>query len=240
MLGWPAIPKLGAPVAPPAFTDPGLPCPTSLDKSKIKFLLLEGLHPPPGGAARRRLQPDRILSGALPQDELIQRIADVHFIGIRSRTQPTAEGGRHAKARAIGCFCIGTNQGPERRARARHRRVQRALFQHPLGGRAGAGRGHLAAARHAREKRRGAPRRLAQEAENAYEIRGKTLGIVGYGSIGTQLSVLAEALGMQVIFHDVVAKLPLGNARQAANLHDLLAQSDIVSLHVPELPSTSG
>lgn len=79
-----------------------------------------------------------------------------------------------------------------------------------------------------------------KSAENAYEIRGKTLGIVGYGSIGTQLSVLAEALGMQVAFFDVVNKLPLGNARQAAKLHDLLGQSDIVSLHVPELPSTAG
>jgi D-3-phosphoglycerate dehydrogenase len=75
-------------------------------------------------------------------------------------------------------------------------------------------------------------------ADNAYEIRGKTLGIVGYGSIGTQLSVLAEGLGMQVVFHDVVTKLPLGNARQAASLQELLATSDIVSLHVPELPST--
>ncbi len=77
-----------------------------------------------------------------------------------------------------------------------------------------------------------------KSADNAYEIRGKTLGIVGYGSIGTQLSVLAEGLGMQVAFYDVVSKLPLGNARQVASLHDLLGQSDIVSLHVPELPST--
>ena len=77
-------------------------------------------------------------------------------------------------------------------------------------------------------------------ADNAFEIRGKTLGIVGYGSIGTQLSVLAESLGMQVVFHDVVTKLPLGNARQAASLQELLSVSDIVSLHVPELPSTHG
>ena len=79
-----------------------------------------------------------------------------------------------------------------------------------------------------------------KSADNAYEIRGKTLGIVGYGSIGTQLSVLAEALGMHVAFFDVVNKLPLGNARQVQHLHDLLGQSDIVSLHVPELPSTEG
>ena len=77
-----------------------------------------------------------------------------------------------------------------------------------------------------------------KSADNAFEIRGKTLGIVGYGSIGTQLSVLAEGLGMHVLFHDVVAKLPLGNAHQAASLEDLLSRSDIVTLHVPELPST--
>ena len=77
-----------------------------------------------------------------------------------------------------------------------------------------------------------------KSAENAFEIRGKTLGIVGYGSIGAQLSVLAEALGMQVAFYDVVTKLPLGNARQVRDLHELLAQSDIVSLHVPETPAT--
>jgi len=77
-----------------------------------------------------------------------------------------------------------------------------------------------------------------KSAENSYEIRGKTLGIVGYGSIGTQLSVMAESVGMQVLFHDVATKLPLGNARQAASLADLLAGSDIVTLHVPELPST--
>jgi D-3-phosphoglycerate dehydrogenase len=77
-----------------------------------------------------------------------------------------------------------------------------------------------------------------KSAENAFEIRGKTLGIVGYGSIGTQLSVLAESLGMQVLFFDVVTKLPLGNARQVGKLHDLLGQSDVVSLHVPETRAT--
>lgn len=215
--------------------------PTSLDKSKIKFLLLEGLHP----SALQVLQNAgysqiESLSGALPQDELIQRIADVHFIGIRSRTQLTAEVLAHAhKLVAIGCFCIGTNQVDLNAARDRGI----AVFNAPYSNTRSVAELVLA---EAILLLRGVPEKNAvahrggwlKSAENAYEARGKTLGIVGYGAIGSQLSVLAEALGMQVVFHDVVAKLPLGNARQAASLKDLLAQSDIVSLHVPELPST--
>ena len=215
--------------------------PTSLDKSKIKFLLLEGLHP----SALQVLQNAgysqiESLSGALPQDELIQRIADVHFIGIRSRTQLTAEVLAHAhKLVAIGCFCIGTNQVDLNAARDRGI----AVFNAPYSNTRSVAELVLA---EAILLLRGVPEKNAvahrggwlKSAENAFEARGKTLGIVGYGAIGSQLSVLAEALGMQVVFHDVVAKLPLGNARQAANLKDLLAQSDIVSLHVPELPST--
>ncbi len=215
--------------------------PTSLDKSKIKFLLLEGLHP----SALQVLQNAgysqiESLSGALPQDELIQRIADVHFIGIRSRTQLTAEVLAHAhKLVAIGCFCIGTNQVDLNAARDRGI----AVFNAPYSNTRSVAELVLA---EAILLLRGVPARNAaahrggwlKSADSAYETRGKTLGIVGYGAIGSQLSVLAEALGMQVVFHDVVGKLPLGNARQAAGLHALLAQSDIVSLHVPELPST--
>ena len=215
--------------------------PTSLDKSKIKFLLLEGLHP----SALQVLQNAgysqiESLSGALPQDELIQRIADVHFIGIRSRTQLTAEVLAHAhKLVAIGCFCIGTNQVDLNAARDRGI----AVFNAPYSNTRSVAELVLA---EAILLLRGVPEKNAvahrggwlKSAENAFEARGKTLGIVGYGAIGSQLSVLAEALGMQVVFHDVVNKLPLGNARQAAGLADLLARSDIVSLHVPELPST--
>ena len=102
----------------------------------------------------------------------------------------------------------------------------------------GTGRGDPAAARHPEKERFLPSRRLDQERGESFEIRGKKLGIVGYGSIGTQLSVLAEALGMQVFFYDTVTKLPLGNAVQIGSLHELLGMSDIVSLHVPELPST--
>ena len=215
--------------------------PTSLDKSKIKFLLLEGLHPS-GLQVLRNAGYEQIdaVSGALPQEELIKRIADVHFIGIRSRTQLTAEVLSHAhKLIAIGCFCIGTNQVDLNAARERGI----AVFNAPYSNTRSVAELVLA---EAILLLRGIPARNAaahrggwlKSADNAFETRGKTLGIVGYGAIGSQLSVLAESLGMHVIFHDVIAKLPLGNARQVGSLTELLGASDVVSLHVPELPST--
>ena len=215
--------------------------PTSLDKSKIKFLLLEGLHPSALEVLRRAgYEQIDAVSGALPQDQLIERIRDVHFIGIRSRTQLTAEVLSHAnKLVAIGCFCIGTNQVDLNAARERGI----AVFNAPYSNTRSVAELVLA---EAILLLRGIPARNAaahrggwlKSADNAFETRGKTLGIVGYGAIGSQLSVLAESLGMHVIFHDVIAKLPLGNARQVGSLHELLGASDVVSLHVPELPST--
>jgi D-3-phosphoglycerate dehydrogenase len=180
------------------------------------------------------------VAGALPDAELKARIADVHFLGIRSRTQLTAEVFAEAdKLVAVGCFCIGTNQVDLDAARERGV----AVFNAPYSNTRSVAELVLA---EAILLLRGVPEKSAvahrggwlKSAENAFEIRGKTLGIVGYGSIGAQLSVLAEALGMHVAFYDVVAKLPLGNARQVRKLDDLLAQSDIVSLHVPETPAT--
>ncbi len=214
---------------------------TSLDKAKIKFLLLEGIHP----SAVRVLHDAgytqvEVLSGALEGEELRRKIADVHFLGIRSRTQLTADVFAHAhKLVAVGAFCIGTNQIDLDAARERGI----AVFNAPYSNTRSVAELVLA---EAILLLRGVPAKNAaahrggwlKSADNAYEIRGKTLGIVGYGSIGTQLSVLAEGLGMHVVFHDVVNKLPLGNARQAPSLKALLEQADIVSLHVPELPST--
>ena len=214
---------------------------TSLDKSKIKFLLLEGIHP----SALELLQRAgyshiETVSGALASEELERKIADVHFVGIRSRTQLTEAVFQAAhKLVAVGCFCIGTNQVDLDAARQRGVVVFNAPYSNTRSvAELVLGEAILLL--------RGIPAKSAaahrggwlKTADNSYEIRGKTLGIVGYGSIGTQLSVLAEALGMQVVFHDVITKLPLGNARQAASLRELLAVSDIVTLHVPELPST--
>lgn len=213
----------------------------SLDKSKIKFLLLEGIHPSAVDVLRSAGYTQiEAISGALPDEELKRKIADVHFVGIRSRTQLTEDVFAHAhKLVAVGCFCIGTNQVDLNAARERGI----AVFNAPYSNTRSVAELVLA---EAILLLRGVPEKNAvahrggwlKSAENAYEIRGKTLGIVGYGSIGTQLSVLAEALGMQVAFYDVVNKLPLGNARQVGSLHELLGQADIVTLHVPELPST--
>ncbi len=214
---------------------------TSLDKSKIKFLLLEGIHASAQDVLRRAGYTQiEALPGALEGDELLRKVADVHFLGIRSRTQLTADVFAAApKLVAVGAFCIGTNQIDLNASRERGI----AVFNAPYSNTRSVAELVLA---EAILLLRGVPEKSAvahrggwlKSADNAYEIRGKTLGIVGYGSIGTQLSVLAEALGMHVIFYDVVNKLPLGNARQVHDLNELLAQSDIVSLHVPELPST--
>ena len=214
---------------------------TSTDKKKIKFLLLEGIHPSAvqvlKAAGYTQIES---LPGALPDDELKAKIADAHFVGIRSRTQLTADVFAHAaKLAAVGCFCIGTNQVDLNAARERGI----AVFNAPFSNTRSVAELVLA---EAILLLRGVPEKSAvahrggwlKSADNAFEIRGKTLGIVGYGSIGTQLSVLAEALGMQVMFFDVVTKLPLGNARQVAKLNDLLAQSDVVTLHVPETKAT--
>jgi D-3-phosphoglycerate dehydrogenase len=214
---------------------------TSTDKNKIKFLLLEGIHPSAvevlNAAGYTQIES---LTGALSDDELKLKIADVHFVGIRSRTQLTAEVFAHAsKLAAVGCFCIGTNQVDLQAARERGI----AVFNAPYSNTRSVAELVLA---EAILLLRGVPEKSAvahrggwlKSAENAYEIRGKTLGIIGYGSIGTQLSVLAEGLGMKVVFFDVVTKLPLGNAQQVAQLSDLLARSDVVTLHVPETQAT--
>jgi D-3-phosphoglycerate dehydrogenase len=214
---------------------------TSTAKNKIKFLMLEGIHPSALELLRAAgYSQIESLPGALEGPELQAKIADAHFVGIRSRTQLTAEVLAHAhKLAAIGCFCIGTNQVDLNAARERGI----AVFNAPFSNTRSVAELVLA---EAILLLRGVPEKSAvahrggwlKSADNAFEIRGKTLGIVGYGSIGTQLSVLAEALGMHVVFFDVVTKLPLGNARQVAKLHDLLAQADVVSLHVPETAAT--
>ena len=214
---------------------------TSLEKAKIKFLLLEGVHQSAvdtlNAAGYTNIE---YISHSLPEDELIEKIADAHFIGIRSRTQLTEQVFEAArKLVAVGCFCIGTNQVDLQAATRRGI----AVFNAPYSNTRSVAELVLAQAilllRGIPEKNAKAHLGVWQKsAKNSYEIRGKKLGIIGYGSIGTQFSVLAESLGMQVYFYDVVSKLPLGNATQVSSLKELLAISDIVSLHVPATPST--
>lgn len=214
---------------------------TSLDKSKIKFLLLEGVHP----SAVETLHASGYtnidyLKTALAEDELIERIQDAHFVGLRSRTQLTRRVLENApKLIAAGCFCIGTNQ-VDLKAAQEH---GVAVFNAPYSNTRSVAELVIA---EAILLLRNIPQKNAvchrggwdKSATGSYEIRGKTLGLIGYGSIGSQTSVLAEGLGMKVQFFDVTAKLPLGNANQVRDLDELLATSDIISLHVPETRST--
>lgn len=213
----------------------------SLDKSKIKFLLLEGLHP----SAIEALQAAGYSNidqraTALAGDELLEAISDVHFIGIRSRTQLSDEVfARANKLIGVGCFCIGTNQ-VDLAAASRH---GVAVFNAPYSNTRSVAELVIA---EAIMLMRGIPAKNAaahrgewqKSAANAHEVRGKVLGVVGYGNIGSQVSVLAESLGMKVRFYDTVSKLPLGNAEQVRDLHELLGSADIVTLHVPDTGAT--
>lgn len=213
----------------------------SLEKSKIKFLLLEGVHQSAVDTLKDAGYTNiEYLKTAVGEDELVEKIQGVHFIGIRSRTQLTRRVFEAAnKLVAVGCFCIGTNQ-VDLSAAQEHGVV---VFNAPYSNTRSVAELVLA---EAILLLRGIPEKNAvahrggwlKSAVGSYETRGKTLGIIGYGSIGSQVSVLAESLGMKVRFYDVVTKLPLGNAAQIRDLYELLAMSDVVTLHVPESAST--
>lgn len=214
---------------------------TSLDKDKIKILLLEGVHQSAldalNAAGYTNIEYHKT---ALAEDELIEKISEAHFIGIRSRTQLTAQVLEHAnKLIAIGCFCIGTNQ--VNLDAASEKGI--AVFNAPYSNTRSVAElvlGQLILLLRGIPEKNAACHRggWIKSAVGSYETRGKRLGIIGYGSIGTQLSVLAEGLGMEVCFYDIVTKLPLGNARQIKSLNELLSSCDIISLHVPETSST--
>lgn len=213
----------------------------SLSKDKIKILLLEGIQEQAvecfNQAGYRQVE---ILPSALQADELAERIADVHFLGIRSRTRLTASILERAeKLTAVGCFCIGTDQVDLSAAR----RKGIPVFNAPYANTRSVAELVLAEIvmlmRGIPAKNAAAHRGQWQKtAKGSFEVRGKTLGIVGYGHIGSQLGILAEGLGMRVIYHDIVRKLPLGNAEPATDLDALLAASDVVSLHVPDTEQT--
>ena len=213
----------------------------SLEKSKIKFLLLEGVHPS-AVESLERAGYDNIEQHkkALPTEELKVAISGAHFVGIRSRTQLTEEVLAAAdRLAAVGCFCIGTNQVDLEAATRRGVVVFNAPFSNTRSVAELVIAEAILLLRGVAEKNAAAHRGQWQKsALDAFEIRGKRLGIIGYGNIGMQLGVIAESLGMQVQFYDVVNKLPLGNARQVPSLSQLLASSEVVSLHVPETGAT--
>ncbi|MFT4993465.1 MAG: D-3-phosphoglycerate dehydrogenase [Paraglaciecola sp.] len=213
----------------------------SLPKNKIKILLLEGLHQSTLDTLKANgYENIESIKTSLPEDELIEKIKDVHFIGIRSRTQLNEKVICAAnKLVAVGCFCIGTNQVDLEITQKRGIPVFNAPFSNTRSV-AELVLGQLILLL------RGIPSKNAKahrgvwdkSAVGSYEARGKTLGIIGYGHIGTQLSILAEHLGMRVQFFDIEDKLVLGNSTQVKSLKQLLKTSDVVSLHVPETKQT--
>ena len=217
--------------------------PLSLSKDRIRILLLEGVHDSAvatfaasgyGSVTRH--------AGALEGAALAAALEGVHVLGIRSRTQLTADILAGAdKLVAVGCFCIGTNQVALEAATLRGVPVFNAPYSNTRSV------AELVMGEIVMLLRRIFPKSVAahaggwdKSAADSWEVRGKTLGIVGYGSIGSQLSVLAEAFGMRVIYHDIADRLGHGNASAAPTLHALLGQSDVVSLHVPQTPETDG
>jgi len=214
---------------------------TSYPKQDIKVLLLEGVSRTAldalQGAGYSNIE---YHEKALPEAELKRRIADAHLVGIRSRTNLTSDVLNEARRLiAVGCFCIGTNQVDTNTAES----LGVPVFNAPYSNTRSVAELVIA---EAVMLARGIPQKNAlchrggwmKSAAGSIEVRGKTLGIVGYGHIGTQVGVLAESLGMQVLYFDIETKLALGNAQPAKTLDDLLARADVVSLHVPETPET--
>src|ERR1700730_5738432 len=215
---------------------------TSLDKSKIKILLLEGIHE--SGVDVLRADGYSAIEyhpKSLPEPKLLEAIADAYIVGIRSATQLTARVFEHApKLIGVGCFCIGTNQVDLDVAQDRGIPVFNAPFSNTRSV------AELVLAETILLLR-GIPYRNAmahqgvwvKTAAGSYEVRGKVLGIVGYGHIGTQVGLLAEAFGMQVVYYDIETKLALGNAKPMPTLDALFEVADVVTLHVPETPQTN-
>lgn len=214
---------------------------TSYPKEKINVLLLENISE----IAVKNFQRNgytnvQRLSKALPEAELIDAVKNVHILGIRSKTQITPAVLKAAsRLQAIGCFCIGTNQVNLNFATENGV----AVFNAPYSNTRSVAELVMGAAilliRKIPDKSVAAHKGIwMKEAKGSYELRGKTLGIIGYGNIGSQVSVLAEALGMKVIFYDIETKLPLGNAMDMKTLKDVMGAADVITLHVPETPQT--
>jgi D-3-phosphoglycerate dehydrogenase len=213
---------------------------TSYPKDKIKILLLENIHPNATEIFAGQGFQVESLKSSLPEAEIVEKIRDVHILGIRSKTQVTPAILEAAKCLlSVGAFCIGTNQIDLRKAN----RLGVPVFNAPFSNTRSVAEMVIAEiiflarqlADRSMEVHQGTWKKVAN---HCYEVRGKTLGIVGYGHIGGQVGVLAESLGMRVLAYDVAPKLSIGNTRPVGSLETLLEQSDFVTLHVPETPQT--
>jgi D-3-phosphoglycerate dehydrogenase len=214
---------------------------TSYPKDKIKILFLENISDKAVKRFKDAGYTDVVkMTGALKEADLLKAIKDVHLLGIRSKTRITPKVLDAAqKLQAVGCFCIGTNQVDLEAARSKGVVVFNAPYSNTRSVAELVIALSIMLIRKIIDKNKAAHEGVwLKDASGSHELRGKTLGIVGYGNIGSQLSVLAEALGMKVIFFDIQKKLPLGNAVASKTLKDLVSQADIVSLHVPETKET--
>ncbi len=214
---------------------------TSYPREKIRILFLENISDTAVKNFRSHgyTQVEKI-NKALSEDELVKEIRNVHILGIRSKTQITRRVLDAAKKlQAIGCFCIGVNQVDLQAATKNGVVVFNAPYSNTRSvAELVIGLSILLIRRIPDKNKAAHEGTWIKESKNSFELRGKTMGIIGYGNIGSQVSVLAEALGMKVIFYDVETRLPLGNAEDAKSLKELLSRADIVTLHVPETSQT--
>lgn len=214
---------------------------TSYPKDKIKILFLENISEAAMQLFRDNGYSDvKKIAGALSEEQLIQEVKDVHILGIRSKTQITSTILKHAsKLQAIGCFCIGTNQVDLVAARKKGVVVFNAPYSNTRSVAELVIGASIILIRRILDKNKYAHEgKWNKDAKGSYELRGKTLGIIGYGSIGSQVSILAEALGMKVIFYDIITKLPLGNAVQKKSIKEVVSKAEIITLHIPENGTT--
>jgi D-3-phosphoglycerate dehydrogenase / 2-oxoglutarate reductase len=214
---------------------------TSYPKEKINILFLENIS----DTALQKFSDAgytsvKKITGSLSEVDLIREIRNVHLLGIRSKTKITNNVLAHAeKLQAIGCFCIGINQVDITAATKKGVVVFNAPYSNTRSVAELVIASSIMLIRRIPDKNKAAHEGIwLKEAKGSYELRGKVLGIIGYGNIGSQVSVLAESLGMKVIFYDVETKMPLGNAEDKKSLKEVIGSADIITLHVPDLPST--
>jgi len=214
---------------------------TSYPKDKIKILMLENISDAAIKVFKDAGYADiKKISGALSEEQLINEIKQVHMVGIRSKTQITEKVLQHAeKLQAIGCFCIGTNQVNLQAARKKGIVVFNAPYSNTRSVAELVIGASIILIRKILDKNKAAHEgQWNKDAKGSFEIRGKTLGIIGYGNIGSQVSILAESLGMKVMFYDNVTKLPLGNASSRKTLKEVVSKADVITLHIPETQQT--
>ena len=214
---------------------------TSYPKDRIKVLFLENISDKAVQYFKQQGYADvKKVAGALSEEDLIKVIKDVHILGIRSKTFISKKVLDSAKKlQAIGCFCIGVNQVDLKACKQKGIAVYNAPYSNTRSVAELVIGASILLIRRILDKNKAAHNGIwNKEAKGSFELRGKTMGIIGYGNIGTQLSVMAEAMGMRVQFYDIETKLPLGNAQVKKSIKEIVSSSDIISLHVPETNQT--